>query len=1206
MHAPSLPTSEIRGGQAKDETDMPKRTVTLILFCIALVLARAVQAEDPPRPRPDQSAPTPIPAVARLLEEAAAAAAARRSPDAVSAAERALTAAKTDTDFVSIALAQRELGLRYGQAGRSAEALAAWQEAVALWKSVEDGPGQVEAQAQSARYLFRQDPAAGQAALDDAARLALAETRRPVAAAAALNAAAIEYYYQGRLLPARQAWTTALQIHQKLAEGSLEVAALRNNLGSAIRGLGDLKGAREEYQQALAIRSRWVPGSLAEAETRQNLGMVTRDLGNASEARVQLQQALEVQKRSAPGSLGVASTLHTLGSALRDMGDLTGARAVHQEALDIRRLRAPGSLDEAASLDKLGLIARDQSDYQEAHKLQAQGLEIRERVAPESLAVAESLNNLGATEVLLADTKSAAARFERAMTIQKMLAPGSLDVATTLSNQADLAFRLGDLPRARILAEQALEIQTQRTPDSPSLAITLGHLGRVAYRQGDWDTAALHHQRALALQQKIAPDSLDVASSLHNLGVVAQDQGDDVKAREYFQRALDIQQKLAPNSEKVAATLANLGAVIHSSVGAGGTRNVKDATKSYEQSLEIQRRKAPQSLAVAACLNNLGAAAQYSGNVDGARRYYQEALGILEKISPDSLDLVTSLDNLASLAALDRNWQSAAMYEERAWGIVRQQGQSVLGDDARQAFGRFYGRYAARLVSYRVNLRKVQEAFAALEDGRAQALLQLMLERGVGPGQVDPKLWAEYQEALQAQGRAYEDLTRAREAGLLNPGEATRSGTDAARVREIEARQRAQGLLARVREAAPDFFVASGDILEARRSLEPGTVLLAYSVAVSAEDRSTVLFVVPAADSGRPIEAYPLNTNEKELREKINTLHAKILLGRNAPPDRAARILQSAQVAAREVYGELFPPAAQTAVRNARRVVISPDGPLWDLPFAALVTNAAGPNAEYLGLAKPLTYTQSLALYARAVRSAGAPSASPAALVVGDPDLQTMSSSAGSERSLLLEGRDLPRLPNAAAEAAAVARLYGVQPMTGAEAGELSVRSEIEKADLVHLATHGYLRPMRAMSSGLLLAAGPVDRPSASPSDADGALLAWEIQSQLRLKADLVVLSACDTARGAKVKGEGLVGLTRALQVAGARSVIASQWQVADESTALLMQALHQEVRRGTPKDEALRRAAASVERNKAFANPFFWAPFLLVGDPANRLFSQR
>ena len=124
----------------------------------------------------------------------------------------------------------------------------------------------------------------------------------------------------------------------------------------------------------------------------------------------------------------------------------------------------------------------------------------------------------------------------------------------------------------------------------------------------------------------------------------------------------------------------------------------------------------------------------------------------------------------------------------------------------------------------------------------------------------------------------------------------------------------------------------------------------------------------------------------------------------------------------------------------------------------------------------------------------------------------------------------------------------------------------------------------------------PEKEPEIGATMNDGVLQAWEIYSQLKLKAELVVLSACDTGRGANIAGEGIVGLTRALQYAGARSIVASQWSVADESTRRLMVAFHEKLRQGLAKDEALRQAMAVVRRDPRTAHPYFWAPFFLTG----------
>jgi CHAT domain-containing protein len=183
-------------------------------------------------------------------------------------------------------------------------------------------------------------------------------------------------------------------------------------------------------------------------------------------------------------------------------------------------------------------------------------------------------------------------------------------------------------------------------------------------------------------------------------------------------------------------------------------------------------------------------------------------------------------------------------------------------------------------------------------------------------------------------------------------------------------------------------------------------------------------------------------------------------------------------------------------------------------------------------------------------------------------------------------------------EATQVAKLYGNEPLLQERATEGAVRSQIEHARVVHFATHGYVNPVRAMNSGILLTT-PKERPASNDTSHDGVLEAWEVIGQLQLRADVVALSACETARGELVPGEGVIGLARAFQAAGARAVVATQWQVADASTGRLMVAFHQGLRRKLPKDLALQEAVTNLLDDIATAHPYYWAAFRLIGDRA-------
>jgi len=187
----------------------------------------------------------------------------------------------------------------------------------------------------------------------------------------------------------------------------------------------------------------------------------------------------------------------------------------------------------------------------------------------------------------------------------------------------------------------------------------------------------------------------------------------------------------------------------------------------------------------------------------------------------------------------------------------------------------------------------------------------------------------------------------------------------------------------------------------------------------------------------------------------------------------------------------------------------------------------------------------------------------------------------------------LEPLPGTRAEVEALARLFGTRAHTylGAAATEERAKAAARDARYLHFATHGILNDRFPLDSYLALS------PPAAGSEDNGMLQAWEVLEQMRVDADLVTLSACGTALGRNLGGEGLIGLTRAFQGAGARSVVASLWSVSDESTAELMTKFYGYLKEGRAKDEALRAAQIDLIRGGRFSHPFFWAAFTLNGD---------
>jgi CHAT domain-containing protein/tetratricopeptide (TPR) repeat protein len=1202
----------------------------------------------------ERPAPRPSPTVQMLLDEAIRLTRIKEFPGALKAGDRALAAARSARDQVGQAQAQEACARALEGLRRPREAMEAWRAAVEAWAQTGDGPGQVGALLGAALLQVKGNTADAEALFAQALGLAQTEARRPLAAALAIHTAANDLFGQGEVARARQFWAAALAIREKLIPDSLEVAKSLYDLGLGAGAQGELRAAEAYYQRALTISEKLEPNSVAMAQTLNNLGVTIREQGDLKTAASYYRRALTLFQKLTPDSMDVGRVLGNLGVIADAQGELGPAWDYYERALTIFTKREPNSLEAARMLQNLGVVTHQRGDLAQAAVFYRRALVLQQKLAPDSQDMARSLGNLANVAVEQGDLKGAESCHQRALAIFTRLAPDSLSVAMALCGLGNVATEQGALEVAKARYGQALAIQERLAPGSLEVAASLDQLGRVAAAQGDREAAAGLYKRALAIRERWAPDALDVAASFNNLGNLAKEQAkllEDLEvARDYYQRALNIQEKLAPVSLDMAASLGNLANI------AVEKREFKTAEQLYYRSLMMEEKLAPNSSAVTRTLHNLGIMSIKRGDLSAAKGYYQRALSLQEKLAPNSLEVAHFQFNLAGVTRSQGKWREAERWARQAWDLVHRQAAGVTGDESRQAFGSNVAVYATRLVRAQVVLGKVGPAFAVLDEGRGQALQQLLIERQLTASLVPGSLWPRYRAALADRDRAEqaisqasvnEALARRARAAVIEEehrgrsADAPASGNQAAVAQQratamaaarqlVEsrsaytlARVKADQLWAEIKKRAPRAFAPLLSVSQSERALPADLLFAAFAVG----EEETELFLLRRTQSGGfSLSAHSIAATPDQLRDMVRGFREQVT---DPDADNAGLV-----AASRALFDRLFPLKAQAILRNAHRLLISPDGPLWELPFAALITNRTGPP-QYLGGEKAITYTPSLSLFAqsrmdrprlgkqarqaggggapwRAAPATGAgPRDRPVAVVVGDPIFERkpllvapapsatppVREHQGERTALFVQRAPPARLPETRREAEQIARLYGSKPLLGEQATEAALRRRIGGAAVIHLATHGFLNPVRAMSSGVLLTV-PEPEPAIGQTANDGALQAWEIYSQLHLKAELVVLSACETGRGENVAGEGIVGLTRALQYAGARSVVASQWKVADQSTATLMVAFHEKLRQGMPKDEALQEAMAAVRRNPRTAHPYYWAPFVLVGDP--------
>jgi CHAT domain-containing protein/Tfp pilus assembly protein PilF len=722
--------------------------------------------------------------------------------------------------------------------------------------------------------------------------------------------------------------------------------------------------------------------------------------------------------------------------------------------------------------------------------------------------------------------------------------------------------------RALALYREALDLN-RRLGDREQEAVTLHNLGQAWLRLGETEKALASYEQALPVWRSLG-NRYDEAGTLVKLGYLYQSVGEPAKALDLLHRALAIFDSLGALRD-AAGTLNALG----NAQAKDG--DLEPALASFDRALGIRRRLGDRR-GEGETLNDVGWCQILQGRPAKARASFEAAVAAFAEVK-DRPSEAMALSNRGwadeelgrarpALDAFERSLPvlaSAGLREREAMallGIARARRQ--LGDlpAARQAAEAALGRIeslrgkpaslemrasflATKLPYYElycdllVQLGEDARALAVNEEARARSLLDMLSEAGAA---VDPKLRAREAELGERVNRA--DARRR----SLGGKEAAAADTADAELRELlrqQDRVQAEIRLARSSPAAPRPLT----LPEIQRQVvDAGTVLLEYGLG---RERSFLWVVTPGS----------LSTFVLPPRARIEATARRAAELLTVSHQSMARVESEATLA--ELSSQLLAPAA--ALLQDRRLLIVPDGALHYLPFAAFPDpNGAGPLVARHEI---VTLPSASALAALRKEVSKRPFGTLA--VVADP---------------VLAGAGLPYAREEAEALLALAPPDSRLGALGPDASRDTVLSgRLAGYRLVHFATHGILDTANPELSRLRLSGGD--------------LRSHEIY-RLRLPADLVVLSACRTALGKEIRGEGLVGLTRGFFQAGARGVVVSLWEVEDRATAELMRRFYREMLvAGRPPAAALRAAQDSLRREPGWEAPYFWAGFVLQGD---------
>jgi CHAT domain-containing protein len=716
-------------------------------------------------------------------------------------------------------------------------------------------------------------------------------------------------------------------------------------------------------------------------------------------------------------------------------------------------------------------------------------------------------------------------------------------------------------------------------------ARVLNHLG-VLNRDVDPRLAIEYFEQAFAIWTETG-DRQRLAYGYHNVAGAYRSLAQHDKAIAAIRHALALFRELGDEFYE-ANTLASLGIFLNYA----GRR--EEAVQAFEEALALARWRGFQSPTVTTLIAYAYLRASCDEWIE-ARRLLDEA----EVVAKDVGGLEIVINNRAMVDLRGGHPERALPQLQRVVDQAEQRWATIRGGSLQTKFFAHARYQYDALVDALVQLDRKDDAFAVAERSRSRALLSLL-------SQVHADVRTGAPAELVAHARALEKQLAA---VPLQPDDAARreAGRITTELEQVEGE---------IRRALPGYgnLTQAGPptLAQVQSLLDDDTLLLYYNLSFNNEVRHGFLWALTPHDA-----QLVLLPAVEQLDPQVRAVMAQLTRRgdeRNLTRVSAMPIHRDAtdywRAAARLSSTVLGP--VRDRLRAAKRLVIVADGMLQYIPFAALPM-PDGSEAVPLADTHEVIYVPSASVLSL-LRSQGASrAAAPKTLALfGDPVFSTTDARVRTTKHVAAPGsaeltraaadvaltRDgvIPRLEFTAAEATSIAAIVPTAQRhiyTGFDATKhAALDAELRRYRILHFATHGIIDDTHPELSGLLLSLYDRDgRPM------DGFLRLSDIY-EMRLGADLVVLSGCRTALGKEVRSEGMVGLARGFLYAGARKLVVTLWNIDDRATSELMSRFYRGMlkEKRTPAD-ALRRAQAAIRRDPRWSHPYYWAAFTYTGD---------
>jgi len=1026
-----------------------------------------------------------------------------------------------------------------------------------------------------------------------------------------LNIIGMVYSDLGEKQQALEYFQQALPLSQAVGDRKQEATTF-NNIGVVYSSLGEKQQALEYFQQALPL-SKGVGDRKGEGVTLMHIGTIYHFLGKKQQALEYYWQAFPLLKAVGYNEQQLA-ILNNIGGVYFDLGQKHKALEYYLQALSflrpvnlIEELRGP----RLSTVLNFELLPAERTESSVLYNVPSnlpyfnleQQLALEEDYLKQDLISSSSpsrssyrkekaitLNNIGLVYSELGEKHQALDFYRQALLLSRAVGYRTQE-AVTLNNIGVVYSSLGEKQKALEYSQQALLLSRMigyRTQE----AIILTSIGAIYYEIGEKKQALEYSQQALHLGRDVG-DRAGEAATLANIGAFYFDIGEKHQALEYFQQALFLS-RVVDDLKLEAVTLTSIGA-FYSDIG-----GKQQALEYFQQALLLQR-KVRDRAQEAITLNKIGIVYDDIGEKQQALEYYQQALPLSKAVGDRSGEAKT-LYNIAYLERSRGNLQGALTPMADSIRIIEglRTTASVSPELRQTYFSTVQGAYQF-YISLLMELHQQnpsegynKKAFNISELYRARTLLELLTEANANIKEgVDRQLLA---DEKRLQGKL--DATEKQRLEIYNNPKSTpeqKHAIDQTHQALLKQYHKFQNYL---RKKSPNYAALKYPqplTLEQVQDniLDQDTVLLQYSLG----EEKSYLWVVTKEE----MTSYEL-ASQKDIEKRAKNLLRAIKQGNPNILAKAVPLLS--QVILDPVKDKL----------TKKRILVVADGVLQYIPFAAL---SVSENQQPLITNYDIINLPSSSSLATIRHQTKARKSAPKGLaVLADPVFsvddervnngktpisQSQPSDLGSlalQRSVKnLRNGKFDSLPGTRQEAEAILNLIPEDTeKTSAFDFDANFTAatnpELSQYRIVHLATHGILNTKSPELSGIVLSL--VDK---TGNFTNGFLRLHDIFN-LKLNADIVLLSACQTGVAKDIKGEGLVGLTRGFMYAGSPRVLVSLWKVDDKATAEIMTRFYRlMLKKKLSPAEALRKAQLEMQQETEWKSPYYWAAFVLVGE---------